>query len=508
MVNQNFVQEELFDEERKSSEIDRILSEYQRKQMLENLTGPFVSLVVHVVMIVMCFCLMTGKQIETYSDIEVSIEEMEVKELDPKIITELQKIENIQTDIVPTIEKPEISQENVQSVTEDFSNEMIQTDDSMDFSDVLDIKASDTPLKISGLYGGRTNEGKKKAMARFGGTTLTESAVLKALRWLKDHQNPDGSWSQSQKDAMCGFALLTYLAHGETPMSPEFGPTVQKAMQFLTNSMIATNDPRGIGTGGYINGIGTYALCEGYGMTKIPFLKPAAEKGIEALLKGQQPCGGFDYNYNKTKRWDTSVVGWQVQAMKAGYVAGCENQDIPKGIENASRFLRNVAYANGKFGYSTPGSGSWGVHSAGTLCLMLIGEKECQEVKSAVTNLDEGYVPKWDDKTTPVDLYCWYYATQVMFHSGQITWKKWNKTFSPMIVNNQKSDGHWECGTGMGGKDAKASEYDPYYITCLCCLSLQVYYRYLPTYKMPEAISKATGSVLDAKDQDLGLEIE
>ncbi|OGV74031.1 MAG: hypothetical protein A3K18_16710 [Lentisphaerae bacterium RIFOXYA12_64_32] len=376
----------------------------------------------------------------------------------------------------------------------------------MDFSDVLDIKASDTPLKISGLYGGRSSEGRKKAIARFGGSSVTESAVLKGLRWLKEHQNPDGSWSQSQKDAMCGFALLTYLAHGETPMSPEFGPTVQKAMQFLTNAMMATTDPRGLGGGGYVNGIATYALCEGYGMTKIPFLKPAAEKGLEAVLKGQQPCGGFDYSYAKTKRWDTSVVGWQVQAMKAGYVAGCENAGIPTGIENASRFLRNVAYANGKFGYSSPGAGSWGVHSAGTLCLMLIGEAGSPEAKTGATNLDEGYTAKWDEKTGPTDLYCWYYATQVMFHAGQTTWKKWNKVFSPMVVTNQKSDGHWECGMGMG-KDAKAAEYDPYYITCLCCLSLQVYYRYLPTYKMPEAVAKGA-SALDAKDQDLGLEIE
>ncbi|OGV88151.1 MAG: hypothetical protein A3K19_28090 [Lentisphaerae bacterium RIFOXYB12_FULL_65_16] len=508
MADQDAAQQQdaAYDEEQHQREIEVILAEYQRRQMLEHLTGPFVSLIVHIIMLVSCFLLMTGRTTQEISDVEVSIEEMEVKELDPKIIQELQKLENVPQDVVPDVERPDVPQEQVQAVTEDFSNEMAQTDDAMDFSDVLDIKASDTPLKISGLYGGRSSEGRKKAIARFGGSSVTESAVLKGLRWLKEHQNPDGSWSQSQKDAMCGFALLTYLAHGETPMSPEFGPTVQKAMQFLTNAMMATTDPRGLGGGGYVNGIATYALCEGYGMTKIPFLKPAAEKGLEAVLKGQQPCGGFDYSYAKTKRWDTSVVGWQVQAMKAGYVAGCENAGIPTGIENASRFLRNVAYANGKFGYSSPGAGSWGVHSAGTLCLMLIGEAGSPEAKTGATNLDEGYTAKWDEKTGPTDLYCWYYATQVMFHAGQTTWKKWNKVFSPMVVTNQKSDGHWECGMGMG-KDAKAAEYDPYYITCLCCLSLQVYYRYLPTYKMPEAVAKGA-SALDAKDQDLGLEIE
>jgi hypothetical protein len=281
-------------------------------------------------------------------------------------------------------------------------------------------------------------------------------------------------------------------------------------MQFLTNRMMATTDARGLGGGGYVNGIATYALCEAYGMTKIPFLKPAAEKGLEALIKGQQPCGGWDYSYAKTKRWDTSVVGWQVQALKAGYVAGCENPGIPSGIESASRFLRNVAYANGKFGYSTPGSGSWGVHAAGTLCLQLIGEAGCNEAKTGVTKLDENFTPVWNNDAMVSDhsnpAYAWYYATQVMFHAGQTTWKKWNKVFSPMVVANQKSDGHWDS-PGKGEKGGSKSEYDPYYTTCLCCLSLMVYYRYLPTYKMPEAV-KGTASALDGKDQDLGLEIE
>ena len=33
--------------------------------------------------------------------------------------------------------------------------------------------------------------------------------------------------------AMAGLALLCYLAHGETPASPEFGKTVEKAMKYL-----------------------------------------------------------------------------------------------------------------------------------------------------------------------------------------------------------------------------------------------------------------------------------
>jgi hypothetical protein len=71
------------------------------------------------------------------------------------------------------------------------------------------------------------------------------------------------------------------------------------------------------------------------------------------------------------------------------------------------------------------------------------------------------------------------------------------------MIKNQKRDGHWDC-PGKGDKP----EYDPWYTTTLCCLSLQVYYRYLPTYKMPKRVAKSGTSVLDAIDEDLGLDLD
>ncbi|UQT43167.1 hypothetical protein M5E88_10450 [Akkermansia muciniphila] len=58
------------------------------------------------------------------------------------------------------------------------------------------------------------------------GTPQCEEAVVKSLRWLKKQQNKDGSWGgapHNYKCAMTGMALLSYLAHCETPLSEEFG---------------------------------------------------------------------------------------------------------------------------------------------------------------------------------------------------------------------------------------------------------------------------------------------
>jgi hypothetical protein len=57
-------------------------------------------------------------------------------------------------------------------------------------------------------------------------------------------------------------------------------------------------------------------------------------------------------------------------------------------------------------------------------------------------------------------------------------------------------------------EDVVRPEYDQWYATTLCCLSLQVYYRYLPTYKMPKSMAKQEKSVLQAIDQDLGIDLD
>jgi hypothetical protein len=337
----------------------------------------------------------------------------------------------------------------------------------------------------------------------------TERAVLKALRWLKEHQSPDGSWSPEHTEAMTGLGLLTFLAHGETPTSEEFGLTVQKAIQWLTNTMLAKREDR-IGDRGYTHGIATYALCEAYALTKLPLVKPAAEKGLGLVVRGQQDRGGWDYGYAKGERWDLSVSAWQMQAMKAGYAAGCQVDGLEAAIEKGVEFIKDVTYKGGKFGYSSPGAGSNGMQGAGTLCLQLMGEGESSEAKAGVRYISENVRPEWDDKGKHAahnhPSYAWYYMTQAVFHGGTSHFRSWNAAFAPMLVQHQDPDGHWDCP----GAANEVGAFDPYFSTTLNALSLQVYYRYLPTYQAPTGIARSV-DVLDIdaeEDLDLELEIE
>jgi hypothetical protein len=49
--------------------------------------------------------------------------------------------------------------------------------------------------------------------------------------------------------------------------------------------------------------------------------------------------------------------------------------------------------------------------------------------------------------------------------------------FARELITNQFRDGHWENGDHSPG---------PVYTTAFCCLMLEVYYRYLPTFKKAE----------------------
>ncbi len=358
----------------------------------------------------------------------------------------------------------------------------------------FEVAMAKSPLVMKGLYAGRTQGGRKGALSAFGGSARGEDAVLRALRWFKANQSEDGSWSKKDGNApaFCGLALLAFLAHGETPASIEFGQTVEKAMKYI----VSKQKPDGaFSANSYEHAICTYAISEGFGLTKIMALKESMDKGINIIVEGQQLGGGYDYSYAKKERWDLSVAGWQFQAMKAAKMAGCTHPKLEDAIKLGMDFLTNIAYdpKGGGFGYASPSS-TPSMTSAGTLCLQLMGKPNAPQVKTALKYLEElpcmwagggAAKDKEDEKPAPgakatkQPVYTWYYATQAKFQRGGKDWDSWNPRFTKALVQNQIVEGtmgHWEGGDHGGAV----------YTTALCCLMLEVYYRYLPTFKHVE----------------------
>jgi hypothetical protein len=344
------------------------------------------------------------------------------------------------------------------------------------------------------------------ALKQGGGSDATEWAVLQALRWLKKQQNPDGSWGEPPiMAAMTGLALLCFLGHGEDHLSVEFGATVRAAISWF----VAQQDEDGYFTKehrwAYQHGIASYAMSEAYGMTGLEDLRPVVAKAIRRICEGQTPEGGWYYGYTKVQNdgspWaggDTSVCAWQVQALTAASYAGIRfsNNMLRDTRRRAIADLKSRFSEDGGFGYqgtapSRSKEDNYTTTAIGTLCLQFLGQHSSREVKGGL-NIMRHYSCDWKRTTggAGAPLYAWYYVTQAMYHAttnpqSNVYWKYWNPLFSKLLVNKQQPDGHWEPAEGGGNfvKGSFAGKNKDLYATTMCCLMLEVYYRYLPTYR-------------------------
>jgi len=325
-----------------------------------------------------------------------------------------------------------------------------------------------------GGFGQRVGPMRAKRISQAGSSGEAERSVLAALRWLKENQKPDGSWDSSHPVAITGLATLAFLGHGHTPDDQEFGPTLMKAFQYLVSK-----GPQG---NMYQHAILTYALAEGYGMTQSPALKEPLQKCVDILIKSQQVkkkdalhVGGWRYTQTSDDS-DTSVTGWCVQALEAAKLAGAS---VPESaFEGASKYLWNM-FSGGSFGYDKPGGGfRLGTTAIGILCQAFMGQGGDPRIKQALDKLKNEKF-EWD-KDANWTVYTWYYQTQACFQGGGSYWEHWNNSFRDALIRKQAADGHWDY------PPQSKEKYGLAYSTSLCCLMLEVYYRYLPTYQSIE----------------------
>jgi hypothetical protein len=515
-------------------EVAAIIEQYQKQQLTENLMGPGVSLVAHIVMLSLCFLLIVTSTRNVQPPVEVTVVELEKVELEPEVEQEIEEIEEDLT-CEDVVEDPVMAPEDIvgeQTSPNDVSDEAPQTNDNMDQEMVLDVKMTNSPLTYFD-GGGRSDQGRKKGIERTGGdgTRRGQIKLNKALRWLARVQNENGSWGEgnfgpeSGHPAHTGLALLTFLGHGETPLSEQYGMTVQKAMRWLAeyghqSDLASRCNKRPMG---YAHGIATYAICEAYGMTKIPIMQGAMEACVEVIIDGQMSNGGFGYGYTSGPRWDMSVAGWNIQALKAARMAGCINEKLPEAIYKAVKFCKKVYVGKGGFAYaqSKPGARGANMTGVGALCMQLLGSVKDARVKQAAEYIGNSRLKDYQEvATNPAkwdsiggkNLYGWYYETQVIFNTqknNRARWKAWRNAFETALTKTQHPEGYWQTS----GQHQIGTHNTPGRVlsTCLCALQLEVYYRYLPSFdiKKVNEFSAIDGiDLVGDLDGDGGIKIE
>ena len=377
--------------------------------------------------------------------------------------------ENVKFEEVALVQPEQIEQDETSEVVQELitdSDKVLEIDiNDLEISSAIPEKtkgAGNPVAKITGELGGRSRAGRSALVARYGGNAASESAVRAGLEWLSRHQNADnGSWSFDHVHAGCqgscsqagslkkshmgatAMALLSMMGSGETHFVGNYREQVYKGFDYLLTYAKPTPnglDLRGVAegnTGMYIQGLATMALCEAVVMSEMALkqrsrssraktrnkegvdrkvataslkrLRAASQLALNFIMRAQDPGNG-GWRYQPRKGGDTSVLGWQVMALKSGQMA--RMQILPDTIRKASYYLDSVQIDGGAaYGYTGP-QRKVSTTAVGLLSRMYIGWGRKEPALEAGVKLLAATGPSRND------MYYNYYATQVLHHWG------------------------------------------------------------------------------------------
>jgi hypothetical protein len=254
----------------------------------------------------------------------------------------------------------------------------------------------------------------------------------------------------------------------------------------------------------YAQGIGALALCEAYGMTKDRgMLLAGAQAAINYIQRQQGVNGSWGYSVATPSTGDTSIVGWQLQALQAAKLS----KDIvvdPKVIKKAIEFLDLAGLGSRKsaYGYanSTGAGPGTSLTAVGLLCRYYTGWEPTNAGYAEGTVGLMGRAPAGTTKKPQpmkdgkyvhpaLDMYYYYYATQVVHFFEGDEWRDWNE--GPKGADGTRKGGmrDWLVELQVTKQGANQGSWDPdkafigqqcgrVGTTAMCVLTLEAYYRY------------------------------
>jgi hypothetical protein len=354
------------------------------------------------------------------------------------------------------------------------------------------------------LAGVRAGANREAAIRKGGGNADSEAAVAAALKWLTTQQLSDGGWTfdlrktpnpnpdpgtaERARNAATGLALLPFLGAGHTPKEGRYASVVRRGFHFLSESGRAHNLLRyGPGISWvepdrgdmYAHGIASIAFCEAYAMTNDKVMLPYAQASVNFIAAAQCGDGGWRYQPNDPTGGDTSVVGWQLMALKSasmGYQLSVPQHTLVR----AYRFLDSVQLSEGaayRYMVRRPQI-SPATTAIGLLSRMYFGWKKDNPALQKGVEYLANRGPSTGKQS---DMYYNYYATQVMKHWEGEEWEQWNKVMRDFLIQTQAKKG---AATGSWHFDENHANYGGrLYTTSLATMTLEVYYRHLPLYQ-------------------------
>lgn len=492
---------------------------------MQRLLAPVGAIVIPAIFIAILFvCSVPNKSNRDLTDINVAKAEDDVSLDEPP--PEMEDMQDqstdqaaIETEVMNAIANPSLN--NLATPTDVVAPSTDTSAPTVDAPNaVMDIVA---PVKMrTTLQAARSAGARAKALAKFGGDAETERCVMRALRWLKTQQRPDGSWAgRSGSLNMTGFVVLTYLSRGIKPGGdPEFGDTVRKGVEYLMRNR-------------HKDAIALAALAEAYGLSRNPNIREIVEQSLNDLADQMKGTiwGPWKDGSKNVEPKDLTKLTFYVMALRSAQLSKFRIPNLQYGLDKLREgFLHQANKKLGGFSsaYYGPPPANYPRIMMWHYMLGVVGMQYVGAGDNPVIDKTLGILmDEWEPPTlSTTDISCCptranYWATMVFFnyYEGDKRWLEWNARMKAVYKRGQRKVagkyldhngmpqelGYWECEDMHIGSQPIAP-------TCYVALQLMVYYRYLPTgqksaWKVTEEKEETDVSSAAKDDVDVSIDI-
>ena len=468
---------------------------------MQRLLAPVGAIVIPLIFIAILFvCSVPSRSNKDLRDINVAKaeEDATLEEPPPEMedTVEQNMDQSVETEVMNDISNPSL--DNLATPTDVVTPSMDNAPVVDNPNAVMDIQA---PVKMNTVLGQARSAGARaRSLAKFGGDAETERCVMRALRWLKTQQRPDGSWAgRSGSMNITGFVVLTYLSHGIKPGGdPEFGDTVRRGVEYLmryASDRIRRNEK-------FQDAIALAALAEAYGLSHNPNIREIVEDSLSKLATQMKETiwGPHRDGSKAVEPRDLTKLTFYVMALRSAQLSHFKIPDLQKGLDKLREgFLHQANKKHGGFSsayfgpppLSYPRIMMWH-YMLGVVGMQYVGAGDNPVIDKTLNIL----MDEWEPPTlTTTDISCCpvranYWATMVFFNyfEGDKRWAEWNGKMKTCYKRGQHREigkyqdhrgmpqeiGYWTCEDMHIGSQPIAP-------TCYVALQLMVYYRYLPT---------------------------
>ncbi|MBF0198052.1 MAG: hypothetical protein HQL32_10085 [Planctomycetes bacterium] len=403
----------------------------------------------------------------------------------------------------PIEDTPEIPDEDLPDEPEDNELDVMISD--LEFTPNIQAPAMlgfDQGPSKSGPEGygeDRFGEGKTDCInIHQGGETVP--AVKAALKWLAEHQEPDGHWDalkyqgsqKGTKGAITALAILPFLGDGHTEQMGVYKRTVRSGIQYL-NSIVSkgTKDQQ------MYNKMRREHFTNNYGMalclmtlseTSIFGSSPVTRRNANIIAKHL-----IDEYLQSNKAWvyggpgsDLSVSGWVALALKSAKVAdlpALKTKEAGLVFKHYKRWIDKVA-TDAKLGlgyYRAPERKS---HTKSMTIVGLFSKqildfpKNDPFIQKAIPNILKTVKSGSMGKDSIQDSYSLYYGALASFHQQGALWRTWNPYMKKLLLTTQcRGNPKDKGGSWDPGKSHTDETVGRVGTTALMTLCLEVYYR-------------------------------